>query len=190
MIACGYIGPCNYVSMSKGGTHCIVSKLRWAHFEGSKTPWSADWGVQNSAGQRLQANLPCRVLVPLVCTPLSFGPHKVCPAEFWSNATCALLSHGDINIHRNQLKFVDEVLLKRGENFIDSASSTPEFMFEFTDPSLRGEVNSNTNSGVLELKLHEVHFAHNFSGAELARQRRTCLQGAPSAVSTPMSTKR
>ena len=32
-------------------------------------------------------------------------------------------------------------------------------MFEFTDPSLRGEVNSNMHSGVLELKLHEVHFA-------------------------------
>ena len=41
------------------------------------------------------------------------------------------------------------------------------------------------NSGVLELKLHEVHFADKFSGAELARQRRTCLQSAPSAVSTP-----
>ena len=79
---------------------------------------------------------------------------------------------------------------EKGENFTDSASSTPEFMFEFTDPSLRGEVNSNMNLGVLELKLHEVHFADKFSGAELARRRRTCLQSAPSAVSTPMSTRR
>ena len=46
-------------------------------------------------------------------------------------------------------------------------------MFEYTDPSLRGEVYSNMNSGVLELKLHEVHFADKFSGAELARRRRT-----------------
>ena len=58
-------------------------------------------------------------------------------------------------------------------------------MFKFTDPSLQGEVNSNMNSGVLELKLHKVHFADKFSGAELARKRRTCLQSAPSAVSTP-----
>ena len=40
-----------------------------------------------------------------------------------------------------------------------------KLMFEFTDPSLRGEVNSNMNLGVLELKLHSVHFADKFSGA-------------------------
>ena len=44
-------------------------------------------------------------------------------------------------------------------------------MFEYTDPSLRGEVYLNMNSGVLELKLHKVHFADKFSGAELARRR-------------------
>ena len=65
-----------------------------------------------------------------------------------------------------------------------------QFMFEYTDPSLRGEVYSNMNSGVLEMKLHEVHFAVKFSGAELARRRRTCVQSALSAVSTPMSVKR
>ena len=31
---------------------------------------------------------------------------------------------------------------EKGENFTDSGSSTPEFMFEYTDPSLRGEVYS------------------------------------------------
>ena len=76
------------------------------------------------------------------------------------------------------------------EGFTDSDSSTPQFMFEYTNPSLRGEVYSTMNSGVLELKLHKVHFADRFSGAELARQRRTCLQSTPSAVSTPMSTRR
>ena len=79
---------------------------------------------------------------------------------------------------------------EKGENFTDSASSTPSSCSEFTNPSLRGELNLNMNSGVLELKLHEVHFADKFSGAELAWRRRTCLQSAPSAVSTPMSTRR
>ena len=47
-------------------------------------------------------------------------------------------------------------------------------MFKYTDPSLRGEVYSNMNSGVLELKLHEVHFAVKFSEAEAQpRLRRT-----------------
>ena len=45
-------------------------------------------------------------------------------------------------------------------------------MFEF---SLGVEVNSNINSGVIELKLCEVNFADKCSGAMLA----------PSAVSTP-----
>ena len=70
-----------------------------------------------------------------------------------------------------------------GENFTDLASSTPEFIFEYTDPSLQGglqgEVYSNMNLCVLKLKLHEVHFADQFPGAELARRRRTCLQIAP-----------
>ena len=43
---------------------------------------------------------------------------------------------------------------------------------------------------VLELKLHNVHFADKFSGANLTRLRTTCLQSAPSGVSTPMSTER
>ena len=63
-------------------------------------------------------------------------------------------------------------------------------MFEYSDPSLQGEVYSNMNLDVLELKLHKVHFADKFSGAKLVRRRRTCLQSAPSAVSTPMSTRR
>ena len=87
------------------------------------------------------------------------------------------------------LSYVPGCSPEKGENFTDSASSTPEFMFEYTNQSLRGEVYSNMNLGVLELKLHEVHFADKFSGAELARLRRTCLQSAASAVSTPMSTR-
>ena len=62
---------------------------------------------------------------------------------------------------------------EKGENFTDSDSSTPEFMFEYTYWSLPGEVYSNMDLGVLKLKLLEVHFANKFSGAELARQRRT-----------------
>ena len=85
---------------------------------------------------------------------------------------------------------LDEVLLKRGRTSPTQLQVHLSSCSEFTDPSLRGEVNSNMNSGVLELKLHEVHFADKFSGAELARRRRTCLQSAPSAVSTPMSTRR
>ena len=61
-------------------------------------------------------------------------------------------------------------------------------MFEYTNQSLRGEVYSSMNSGVLELKLREVHFPDKFSKAELARLRRTCLQSSPSAVLTPMFT--
>ena len=53
-------------------------------------------------------------------------------------------------------------------------------MFEYTDPSLRGEVYSNMNSGVLELKLHEVHFADKFSGAELGRRSTWSTYSAPS----------
>ena len=69
-------------------------------------------------------------------------------------------------------------------------SSTPKFMFQYTNPSLRGEVYSNMNSGVLELKLHEGHFVDKFSRAKLASRRRTCLQSAQIAVSTQMSTRR
>ena len=36
-------------------------------------------------------------------------------------------------------------------------------MFKYTDPSLWGEVYLNMNSGVLELKLHKVHFADKYS---------------------------
>ena len=97
------------------------------------------------------------------------------------------VKHGDKNIcARRSLKKRPSFRWsspEKGENFTDSASSTIKFMFEYTDPSLRGEVYSNMNFGVLELKLHEVHFADKFSGAELARRRRACLQSARSAVS-------
>ena len=63
-------------------------------------------------------------------------------------------------------------------------------MFQYTDPILREEVYSNWNSGVLYLKLHEVHIADKFSEAKLARLRRTGLQSAPGEVSTPISTRR
>ena len=79
---------------------------------------------------------------------------------------------------------------EKWENFTDSDSSTPEFMFEYTDPSWQGEVYSNMNPGVLELKLYKVHFADMFSRPKLARRRITFLLSAPSAVSTPMTTRR
>ena len=96
MIFCGYFGPHNYVSMRKRGTRCIAPKLRGAHFEGSIIPRGALRRLQNSAGQRLTANLPRGVLEPLKCAPPNYGAFKVRPAEFWSNAMCAPLSHGDI----------------------------------------------------------------------------------------------
>ena len=68
------------------------------------------------------------------------------------------------------------------DNFTASGSGTPEFMFEYTDPSLQREVYSNMTSGVLELKLHEVYFADKFFGAKLARQIITCIQSVMSAV--------
>ena len=43
-------------------------------------------------------------------------------------------------------------ILKSGENFTDSASSTYKFMFKLTEHKLRREV----NLGVLELKLDGV----------------------------------
>ena len=62
-------------------------------------------------------------------------------------------------------------------------------MFKFNYASLNGEVNWRKNSGVIELKLQEVHFANNFSKDKLAWLEITCLQNAPHAVSTSMSTK-
>ena len=41
------------------------------------------------------STLPRGVLDPSICAPRRFGPLNVCPAECWSNATCALLSQGD-----------------------------------------------------------------------------------------------
>ena len=58
----------------------------------SKTLWGALWRLENSAGQRMTAKLPREVLEPLKCAPQNYGA----PAEFWSNATCALLFDGDI----------------------------------------------------------------------------------------------
>ena len=46
-------------------------------------------------------------------------------------------------------------------------------MFKYTDPRLRGEVYSNMNLSVLELKLHKVIFTDKFSEDKLARQRGT-----------------
>ena len=43
------------------------------HFEGSIIPRGALWRLQNSAGQRLTANLPRLVLEPWKCAPQSFG---------------------------------------------------------------------------------------------------------------------
>ena len=80
---------------------------------------------------------------------------------------------------------------EEGENFTNSVATTPKFMFECTDPSLRGEVNSNINTVHLSWSCaHKVNLADKFSGAKVARERRTCLQSAPSEVSTLMFTRR
>ena len=96
MYFCGYFGPHNYVSIRKRGTPCIAPKLRGAHFEVSIIQRGALPRLQNSAGQRLTANLPRGILETLRCAPPNYGAFEVRPAEFWSNATCAPLSHGDI----------------------------------------------------------------------------------------------
>ena len=67
-----------------------------------------------------------------------------------------------------------KVLLKKGR-ISPSASSTPEFMFEFTPH---------------ELKLHKVYFAEKFSKVKLARLGKTGLQSTQSSVSTPIQRKR
>ena len=77
---------------------------------------------------------------------------------------------------------LDEVLLKWGRT-----SSTQFQVHQVRVPnlSLQGEVYSNMNMGAFELTLQKLHTADKFSGAKLARQRRTCPQSAPNAVSTP-----
>ena len=85
---------------------------------------------------------------------------------------------------------LNEVLLRRAENITYSVSSTPRFIFKFSNLDLRGEVNLNMNLGVLELKMQEVHFNNKLSKAKFAGLGTTCLQIASSAVSTLMSTKK
>ena len=82
--------------MSLRGKVCIAPKLRGARNEGSKTPRGTEQRLQNSAGQRLEANLPRGVMEPSFCAPRSFGPLVLRPAEFWSNANLAPQTHGDI----------------------------------------------------------------------------------------------
>ena len=96
MIFHGPFGIRNYVSMKKRGTRCIAPKLCGAHFEGSLIPRIALWRLQNSTWQKCIVNLSHRVLKPSKCALRNYGVFKVRPAGFWSNATCALLSHGDI----------------------------------------------------------------------------------------------
>ena len=40
--------------------------------------------------------MPRGIMEPSKCAPQNYGVFKVRPAEFWSNALCAPLSHGDI----------------------------------------------------------------------------------------------
>ena len=87
--------PLLYLHEKAGHTlHC--PKTPRVHFDGSLIPRGALWRLQNSKGEKLIANLPHRVLEPLKCAPRNYGAFEVRPAEFWSNATCAPLSHGDI----------------------------------------------------------------------------------------------
>ena len=110
---CEYYGPSNYVSMRKRGTHCIATELR--------RPIQM---LHNSVGRILNA-LKLRVAnLQSIFALLNFGALEVCPAElcslqsapveFWSNATCALLSHEDMgqNIHKKYIKLVFSLFLK------------------------------------------------------------------------------
>ena len=113
------MGPLNFVSMRKRGTRCIAPNLRRAHFEGTIILRGALRRLQNSAGQRLTANLSCGVLEPSKCAPRNYGAFKVCPAELWSlqSAPRGVLeqfnvcpafswrhSYGGQNTHNNHLK--------------------------------------------------------------------------------------
>ena len=71
----------------------------------NRTPRGTLWGVQNSAGRRLRGPKLCGAKIEGKFAPQSFGPLKVCPTEFWCNATCALLSHGDVvSVNKNHIK--------------------------------------------------------------------------------------
>ena len=62
--------------------------------------------LHNSAGRTLKALKLRGANLQYFFAPLKFGAFEVCPrnngafevplAEFWSNATCAFLFHGDI----------------------------------------------------------------------------------------------
>ena len=67
-----------------------------AHFEGSKTPQAQIEGYKTLQGNFAYSIYAPQNLGPLNVRQQSCGPLKVCPAEFWSNVMCALLSHGDI----------------------------------------------------------------------------------------------
>ena len=84
----GYFGPHNHFSMKKRGTRFIAPKLRGAHFEGSIIPRAALRRLQNSAGQKMTANLLRGVLEPSKCAPRNYGAFEVRPVEFWKNARC------------------------------------------------------------------------------------------------------
>ena len=77
--------------MKNWGTCCIAPKIR-----GRTSKALYFCGRTSKAGGKMTANLPRGVLEPSKSTPRNYGAFEVCPAEFWSNATCATLSHGDI----------------------------------------------------------------------------------------------
>ena len=82
--------------MRRQGKCCIAPKLRRAHFEGTKTPQAQIEGYKTLQCKFAYSIYALKNLGPLNVPQQSFGPLKVCPAEFWSNVMCAPLSHGDI----------------------------------------------------------------------------------------------
>ena len=98
------------VSPGKSGAKNALLKTPRAHFEGSIIPGSALWRLQNSAGQKLAANLPRGVFEPLKYAP-RYGPFKVRPWSFGAMQCVPALSRGQ-NTHKNHLKLRFSYFLK------------------------------------------------------------------------------
>ena len=95
---------------------------------------------------------------------LKFPPPAPASARCQTNR-CRKYIRNHISVFLTILTLIDEYFRRsspeKGENFTDSGSSTPKFKYT-------QEVYLNMNSGVLELKLHKVHFGDKFSEASRA----------------------
>ena len=91
MIFYGYFGPHNYEKAARM-LHCSKN-LRGALLR-LYISAGALLRLQNSAGQKLAAIL--RSFWAFEVCPRNYKAFEVRPAEFWSNAMCVTLYHGDI----------------------------------------------------------------------------------------------